>query len=99
MTGKGFVSGRGSVVLRPCSDGWVWGFRAARGGDTPAPCAYFVPFSDFNTASKQARQWSMAGWRVWVRRARRSAGPFEVKVALPDGLPALEARKALRGIC
>jgi hypothetical protein len=58
----GFVSGRGnSVVLRSGRDGWVWGFKAARAGDTPAPSAFFVPFADFGSASRRARQWSMAG--------------------------------------
>ena len=100
MASKGFVSGNGnSVVLRPGRDGWVWGFKAARAGDPPAPSAFFVPFSDYDSASQQARQWAMAGWRVWVRRGYRSAGVFEVKVALPVGWSASSARSALQGAC
>jgi hypothetical protein len=101
MASKGFVSGNGnSVVLRPGRDGWVWGFKAACAGAPPAPSAFFVPFSDYDSASQQARQWAMAGWRVWVRRARRcTSATFEVKVALPMGWSASSARSALQGVC
>ena len=96
----GFVSGGSSVVVRHGSDGVVWGFRACSAGTRPAPACLFVPFACLASASSWARSVAMSlGWRVWVRRSRRSLGPFEVKVALPSGLSASAARAALPGGC
>jgi hypothetical protein len=100
MSVFGFVSGGSSVVLRCGSDGVVWGFRACSAGSRPAPACLFVPFGCLASASSWARSGAVVlGWRVWVRRARRSAGPFEVKIALPSGLSASAARSALPGVC
>jgi hypothetical protein len=100
MSVFGFVSGGSSVVLRCGSDGVVWGFRAAGSGRRPAPACLFVPFGCLVSASSWARSVAVSlGWRVWVRRAQRSAGPFECKVALPSGVSASSARALLPGVC
>ena len=96
---SGYVSGGSSVVLRCGSDGVVLGFRAGGAGRRPAPVCLFVPFGCLTSASAWGRSVAVSlGWRVWVRRARRSVGPFEVKVALPSGVSAGAARAAL-GLC
>jgi len=99
MMSNGFASGGSSVVVRHGVDGVVWGFRACSAGSRPAPACLFVPFGCFGSASAWSRSVAVSlGWRVWVRRARRSAGPFEVKIALLSGLSASAARAAL-GLC
>lgn len=99
----GFISGGsswgGSIVSRVGADGCVWSVRApsaVRGPVSPSLC---VPFTAQPAASAWARQVArLLGWRVSVRRAKRSAGPFEVKVVLPWGLSAAQARQALQAV-
>ena len=93
------------------SRGVVWAWRALPGGPGwhRAPACLFFPFPCGPTAGLFARRVAMAlGWRVWVRRG--SAGspvwsacgvmvpPYQVKVALPAGLPAKAARAALAAL-
>lgn len=96
----GFVSGGrawgGSIISRVGASGSVWSARVPGGGLGQVPASLCIPFGCLPSASSWARQVSArAGWPVVVRQARRSAGPFEVKVLLPLGMPAARARFAL----
>lgn len=96
----GFVSGGsawgGSIVSRAGADGCVWSVRvpsATRGQVSPSFC---VPFAAQGAALQWARLVSSRlSWQVSVRRAKRTAGPFEVKILLPLGVSATQARQAL----
>jgi len=98
---SGFRSGGrsfgGSVVVRVSRSGWVWAFRASRSasGSFGAPACIYVPFQCQFLARSWCREVAACGWRGWVRRSRRCASPFEVKVALPPGLSARAARGLL----
>ena len=95
---RGFQSGGrafgGAVVVRVSKSGWVWAFRAARSasGSFPSPACVYVPFCNYYLARSWCRELAACGWRAWVRRSRRCASPFEVKIALPPGLSASAAR-------
>jgi hypothetical protein len=70
---------------------------AAGQGEAPA-CLYFPVRS-----GEAGRYWAKRvaaelGWRAWVRPARRTGGPWEIKVALPPLADAQEARLALRAL-
>lgn len=96
----GFVSGGrawgGSVVSRVGADGFVWSVRVPSASRAPVPASLCVPFGCQLWAAEWARSVVQGlGWPVSVRRARRSVGPFEVKVLLPCGLSAAQARQAL----
>ncbi len=99
MGRSGFVSGGrswgGAVVCRVSRSGEVWAFRAVRAGGSPAPACLFVPFASRVLASLWARQVAALGGRVWVRRARRCASAWEVKLALAPGL---SPARAWRGV-
>ncbi len=100
---SGFVSGGRSfgagVVSRVSQSGWVWSQRAARWVPgfmpTVAPASVCVPFSSFGLASRWAGRVAAAGFRVLVRRPKRCAAVFEVKVVLPMGLSLRAARRLL----
>lgn len=96
----GFVSGGrawgGSVVSRVAASGVVWSVRVPSASRGPVPASLCVPFGCLPSAQAWARSVSQGlGWRVSVRHARRSVGPFEVKVLLPWGMSAAQARQAL----
>lgn len=96
----GFVSGGrawgGSVVSRVGADGFVWSVRVPSASRGPVPASLCVPFGCQASAQAWARAVAQGlGWRVVVRPARRSAGPFEVKVLLPWAMSAAQARQAL----
>ena len=96
----GFVSGGrawgGSVVSRVGANGLVWSVRVPSSGRGRVPASLCVPFGSMASASSWARLVAgRLGWRVVARRAKRSVGPFEVKVTLPLGLSASSARLAL----
>ena len=99
----GFTSGGrswgGGVVLRVSRSGWVWALRVTRpaDGSFPAPACVYIPMLSRPLAAMWAVEVARAlGWRVWVRSARRvSSAPWEVKVALPSGLPVHSARAQL----
>ncbi len=96
----GFVSGGrswgGSVVSRVGAGGVAWSVRVPCRGHGGVPASLCVPFGSMVSAAGWARSVAAGlGWRVVVRRAKRSAGPFEVKVTLPLGLSASSARQAL----
>ena len=111
---SGFVSvlgRRGAGIVARYSRGVVWAWRALPGGPGwhQAPACLFFPFPCGPTAGRFAQRVAVSlGWRVWVRRG--SAGspvwsacgvmvpPFQVKVALPAGLPAKAARAALAAL-
>lgn len=97
---SGFVSGGcswgGSIVSRVGGCGSVWSVRVPGGGLGQVPASLCVPFGCRATASRWARLVAARlGWRVVVRRARRSVGPFEVKVTIPVHLSASRARASL----
>ncbi|MCP3867755.1 MAG: hypothetical protein GY703_06605 [Gammaproteobacteria bacterium] len=96
----GFVSGGrswgGSVVSRVGAGGLVWSVRVPSRGRRRVPASLCVPFGCMASASVWARLVAgQPGWRVVVRRAKRSAGQFEVKVTLPLGLSVSKARLVL----
>lgn len=97
---SGFVSGGrawgGSIVSRSGASGSVWSVRVPGGALGQVPASLCVPFGCLPSAASWARQVSARqSWPVMVRQARRSVGPFEVKVLLPLGMPAARARFAL----
>ena len=96
----GFVSGGrswgGSVVSRVGAGGVAWSVRVPSRGHVGVPASLCVPFVSMASASGWARSVAASlGWRGVVRRAKRSAGPFEVKVSLPLGMSAARARQLL----
>ena len=96
----GFVSGGrswgGSVVSRVGAGGVAWSVRVPGRGQGAVPAALCVPFGSMALASAWARAVAAGlGWQVVARRARRSAGPFEVKVSVPVGVSAARARQLL----
>ena len=77
----------------------VWSVRVPSGRRGRVPASLCVPFGSMASASVWARSVAAGlGWPVVVRRARRSPGPFEVKVSLPLGVSAARARQALRAV-
>ncbi len=96
----GFVSGGrswgGSIVSRVGAAGGVWSVRVSSAGRGAVPASLCVPFGSMASAACWARAVAVRpGWPVVVRRAKRSRGPFEVKVSIPVGLSASQARQAL----
>ncbi|MES9902794.1 MAG: hypothetical protein ABW168_08935 [Sedimenticola sp.] len=96
----GFVSGGrswgGAVVSRVGAAGGVWSVRVPAGGRGAVPASLCVPFGSMASAACWARSVAAgSGWPVVARRAKRSQGPFEVKVSIPVGLSASQARQAL----
>ncbi len=96
-----FLSGGSSfgagVVSAVGGDGWVWSQRFYRQGLTPAPASLAVPFSEHYQAKRFALNVAReCGWRVSVRRGRRTVGQWEVKVILPHGFRVADARSSLR---
>ena len=99
----GFVSGGrswgGSIVSRAGAGGQVWSVRVPGGRRGRVPASLCVPFGSMAAATGWARSVAAGlGWPVVVRRARRSAGPFEVKVTLPLGMAVVQARQVLGGV-
>lgn len=107
----GYVSGGVSygagVSVRHSRSGLAWASRASATGLRPAPSCLFVPFRSFAASSAFARGLSAScGWRVWVRsghrcspwRASPVAPAWVVKVALPEGVSASQARSVLLGV-
>ena len=99
----GFVSGGrswgGSVVSRVGAGGVAWSVRVPCHGHGRVPASLCVPFGSMALASVWARAVAAGlGWRVVARRARRSAGPFEVKVSIPVGMPVARARQLLPAV-
>ena len=106
------LSSRGAgVVARACRLGWVWAHRALPAGPgwSPAPACLFVPFASFAAASAWARAVAaLPGWRVWLRSGAAGSPvfaacglpvpAFAVKVAVPAGVSAAAARRALAGL-
>jgi hypothetical protein len=99
MNERFFSGGRawgGSVVSRIGADGAIWSVRVPAAGQCAVSPCLCVPFGGLDVALPWARQVStLLGWRVVVRKAKRSCGPFEVKVTLPRGLSAGRARAFL----
>jgi hypothetical protein len=98
----GFASGGkswgGSVVVRAGQGGWVWALRMARPvpGSLPAPACLFIPAPSFAAAQAMAQAVvQRLGWPSGVRRGKRCASSWEVRVVLPSGLSAGKARAML----
>lgn len=92
----GFSFGAG-VVSAVGGDGWVWSQRSSKTGLNPAPASLAVPFDEFYQAKIFAlRVVRESGWRVSIRRGRRTAGRWEAKVILPFGMRVADARSSLR---
>ena len=85
-----------SVVSRVGAGGVAWSVRVPCRGHGRVPASLCVPFGSMALASVWARAVAAGlGWRVVARRARRSAGPFEVKVSIPVGMPVARVRQLL----
>jgi len=95
------------IVARAGSDGLVWAWRSLPAGPGwhAAPACLFVPAASWPAASALARRAAGLGLRVWVRSGDAGSPvfaacglpvpPFAVKVALPAGMSAAQARAAL----
>ena len=97
----------GRVVCRLGLGGSVWAWRAPSSGQRPSPACLFVPFSSQVAAVRLARAAVSLGWSAVVRAGSgcacwasgplaASAPAFAVKVRLPPGVSAAQARAALR---
>lgn len=103
MSNSGFRSGGrafgAGVVERPAASGAVWVRRGLRAG-ARAPGAWCIPLAcppalAGELAAAVARA-VPAGYRVYLRPARRTSGaPNELKVLCPVGCSAGAARSAL----
>ncbi len=97
----------GRVVCRLSLSGSVWAWRAPSAGQRPSPACLFVPFSSQAPAVQLARAAASLGWSAAVRPGAGCAcwasgplvavaPPFAVKVRLPSGVSAAQARASLR---
>lgn len=97
----------GRVVFRVHPRGSVWAVRIPRAGQLPPPACLFLPAPRLQLAQAFAALARGLGWRAQVRPGSGCAvwhsGPlapqcpaYAVKVWLPAGLSAAQARAALR---
>lgn len=97
----------GRVVCRAHSRGSVWALRMPRAGERVPPACLFLPASRLQLAQAFAALARGLGWRAEVRPgsvcAVWRAGPlaavcpaFAVKIWLPAGVSAAQARAQLR---
>ncbi|TCT21191.1 hypothetical protein [Thiobaca trueperi] len=98
----------GRVVFRVHARGSVWAIRIPRAGQLPPPACLFLPAPRLQLALAFAALARGLGWRAQVRPGVGSAvwrsGPlaaqcpaYAVKIWLPVGVSAAQARAALRG--
>jgi hypothetical protein len=94
-----YESGGKGVVVRRADSGWTWGRRMPAGGRAAGPACLYFPLRSGEAARYWARRVAAElGWRAWVRQAKRTGGPWEIKVALPPRVDAQEGRLALRAL-
>ena len=97
----------GRVVFRVHARGSVWALRVPRAGDRVPPVCLFLPASRLPLAQAFAALARGLGWRVVVRPGldcsvwrsgplAASCPAYAVKIWLPVGVSAAQARAALR---
>lgn len=80
----GFYSPARGLIARRSRAGCVWCARVAQGNNS-FPAALCVPFLSWSVAASFAGFLSREGARAFVRRAKRTRGPVEVKIIIPRG--------------
>ena len=84
-----FRSGGNGVVTQEILDGkWqgcVWVYRCKKNNYNPIPQVLNVPFDNEKSAMGYGLELHNCGYRVSIRRGKRSNGLYEVQVFFPMG--------------